>query len=274
MSLVNAASRASVCRPSDLADRTVVQDEAAHAEANMRLGSMQVAMRMERASNPVVVAVILALTILTAEPAGAADSRGRYARALTEIPVEEQVELAMSAAPPHISHKATIYVLGTNGYVQARTGTNGFSCLVERQYLETLEPSCYDAEGSATTLRARLYREELRAAKIAEDQIERRINDRYKMGTFTAPRKPGLVYMLSPHNRVHNDRTNKIINVPPHLMFYAPYATQKNFGEFVGPHMPYVVLEGQPDAYIIVSPEAMASALQRQRSAADRTPKD
>jgi hypothetical protein len=227
-----------------------------------------------RSSKIVFVALILAATISSAESVGASETPGRYARLLPEISAEQQIELAMSAAPSHISQKATIYVLGPNGYVQDRIGTNGFSCLVERQYLGTLEPSCYDAEGSATTLRARLYREELRAAKMSEEEIEKKINEGYTTGAFRAPTKPGLVYMLSPHNQVHNDRTNKIINVPPHLMFYAPYATQKDFGDFVGPHVPYVVLEGRPDAYIIVSPEAMSAVLQRQRSAGERAPKN
>jgi hypothetical protein len=183
---------------------------------------------------------------------------------LTDIPKEKQIEMAMSAAPPHIAQKATVYVLGANGYVKARTGTNGFSCLVERRYIETLEPSCYDAEGSATTLQARLYREELRAAKTPEGDIDRKIDDRYKSGEFKPPSKPGFVYMLSTHNKVHNDRTNAIIKAPPHLMFYAPYATQKEFGEFVGPQVPWVMWEGRPDAYIMVTPELIVAALQRQ----------
>lgn len=182
---------------------------------------------------------------------------------LTEIPAEQQIELALGAAPPEISRQATILVLGPKGYVTARTGTNGFTCLVERQYLETLEPSCYDAEGSATTVQVRKYLEELRAAKLPEAEIESRINEKYKAGIFKAPGKPGLVYMLSPHNRVLNDRTGKIIHAPPHLMFYAPYATQKDLGDFAGRQFPYMVLEGRADAYIIVNPGLMAGALQR-----------
>jgi hypothetical protein len=209
-------------------------------------------------------AAVLAATMLTVRPSDPAESGEQFADPLTAIPAEQQIQLAMSAAPSEISRHATILVLAPNGYVTARTGTNGFTCLVERQYLETLEPSCYDAEGSATTLQARVHLEELRAAKISEEEIERRINDRYKTGIFKAPRKPGLVYMLSPHNKVYNDRTHKIIHAPPHLMFYAPYATQKDFGEFVGPHVPYVVLEGRPDAYLIVVPALMAGALQQQ----------
>jgi hypothetical protein len=199
------------------------------------------------------VAAILAAAVLPVRASHAAEPGEPSAALLTGIPAEQQIQLAMSAAPPEIARHATILVLGPTGYVTARTGTNGYTCLVERQYVETLEPSCYDAEGSVTTLLARTYREELRAAKVPEEEIEPRIDDRYKAGFFKAPGKAGLVYMLSPHNKVYNDRTKKVVRAPPHLMFYAPYATQKDIGEFVGPHMPYVVLEGRPDAYIIVN---------------------
>jgi len=203
------------------------------------------------------------VAVLTLRSSDAAEGGEPFSAPLPEIPAEQQVQLAMGAAPPEISRHATILVLGPNGYVTAQNGTNGYTCLVERQFPETLEPSCYDAEGSATTLLARIYREELRVAKIPEEDIERRIDERYKAGAFKAPRKAGFVYMLSPHNKVYNDRTKTVIRVPPHLMFYAPYMTQKDIGEFVGPHIPYVVLEGRPDAYIIVAPALMARALQQ-----------
>jgi hypothetical protein len=205
-------------------------------------------------------AVAVAMAAATVPWPAASDEK--FTGPLTAISPEQQIRLAMSAAPLQIAEHATIYVLGPDGYVKTRSGTNGFTCLVERQLIETLEPSCYDAEGSETTLQARLYREELRAAKVPEHEIEPRIDDGYKSGRFRAPGKPGFVYMLSTHNQVVNDRTNKIIHVPPHLMFYAPYATERDFGGFLGPQWPYVVLAGRPDAYIIVAPALKDRALQ------------
>lgn len=134
-------------------------------------------------------AAVFAATLFAGIPAKAAESDPAP---LATLSAERQIELAMSAAPPEVAQRAAIYVLGLKGYVQARDGTNGFTCLVERQYLETLEPQCYDAEGSATTLQARLYREQLRAAEVGEAEIEKRIAARYKAGTLKAPRKPGL----------------------------------------------------------------------------------
>ena len=79
------------------------------------------------------------------------------------LPREERIKLAKSAAPPEISDHATVYVLDKTGYVKVQDGTNGFSCFVDRQTPFNLEPTCFDAEGSASTLPTRLFAEEQRA---------------------------------------------------------------------------------------------------------------
>jgi hypothetical protein len=165
---------------------------------------------------------------------------------------DEQTRLALSTAPKEVSSSASLYVLTGKGYEQVHTGTNGFSCLVERELLETVEPTCYDAEGSATTLKARLYREELRAQGLSEADVKQRIAAAYRDGRLSAPRKPGIVYMLAPENYAWNFITRKLWSHPPHYMFYAPYATQESMGGPLGPDTPVVGWPGQPDAVIIV----------------------
>ena len=81
------------------------------------------------------------------------------------LPREEKIKLAESAAPPEISGKATVYILERSGYVKVRDGSNGFSCFVDRQDPLNLEPTCFDAEGSATTLQSRFLAEELRGER-------------------------------------------------------------------------------------------------------------
>lgn len=166
---------------------------------------------------------------------------------------EDKIKLAESAAPPEISGKATVYILERTGYTKAREGTNGFSCFVDRQTPWNTEPTCFDAEGTSTTLPTRLFAEEQRAKGKSEDEITAGINDGYKKGTFKAPSKPGIVYMLSDSVFLYvNDR---IVHAPPHLMFYAPYATDKDIGSPPpGANMPHLIRAGQPDAYIIVIP--------------------
>src|ERR1700737_1974009 len=138
------------------------------------------------------------------------------------LPREERIKLAESAAPPEISGKATVYLLERTGYVKVREGTNGFSCFVDRQTPLNLEPTCFDAEGSASTLITRLFAEELRAKGKGEEEINAAIQDGYKTGRFHAPRKPGIVYMMSNSGYLSIAQNNQMVHIPPHLMFYAP----------------------------------------------------
>jgi hypothetical protein len=168
---------------------------------------------------------------------------------------EERIKLAESAAPPEISGKATVYVLDRTGYVKVRDGENGFSCFVDRQTPLNLEPTCFDAEGSATTLLTRIFAEERRAKGEREDQISAEIEAGYKSGKFLAPRKSGIVYMMSDSGLLYIAEKNQLVHIPPHLMFYAPYATDKDIGSPPpAANMPHLIRAGQPDAYIIVVP--------------------
>jgi hypothetical protein len=165
-----------------------------------------------------------------------------------------QIDLALSAAPPEVSRNATVYILGKQGYEKVRDGSNGFTCAIDREYVNTIEPECFDAEGTATIFPTRLRTEELRAQGKTEAEISRDIESGYKTGRFHAPRKTGVVYMMSNHNRVFNPEAGNIIPFPAHLMFYAPYITEKDIGSPSGHNMPFVVHPGKPDALIIVIP--------------------
>src|SRR5580704_6580262 len=84
------------------------------------------------------------------------------------VPRERQIALAESAAPVEVSSKATVYILGPKGDEKVREGTNGFSCFVGRHFVKptetSVEPACFDAEGSRTILLAYLRQEELRSS--------------------------------------------------------------------------------------------------------------
>jgi hypothetical protein len=175
------------------------------------------------------------------------------------LPREERIKIAESAAPPEISGKATVYLLERTGYVKIREGTNGFSCFVDRQTPLNMEPTCFDAEGSATTLPTRLYAESQRAAGRGEEQIKTEIEQGYKAGRFKAPGKPGIVYMMSDQLYILIPGTDKIVHLQPHLMFYAPYATDKDIGSPPSSvNMPRLIRAGQPDAVVVVFPRQPA----------------
>lgn len=176
------------------------------------------------------------------------------------VPRDRQMQLALSAAPPEIAGKATVYILGPKGYEKAREGSNGVSCVVERTFKGTVQtsvgPMCYDAEGSRTLLLVLLFTEEMRARGKSEEQIKTDIATGYKEGRFKAPSKPGVCYMLSPENYLYNPNTKKSGPFPGHFMFYAPYMTPKDLGysDIADTMQPYLVDPGQPNAMLVVVP--------------------
>src|SRR5260370_8674936 len=54
-------------------------------------------------------------------------------------PRDVQIQLARQAAPPEVGREATIYVLGPKGYEKAVEGKNGFSCIIDREFPDTME---------------------------------------------------------------------------------------------------------------------------------------
>ena len=175
------------------------------------------------------------------------------------MPRDQQISIALSAGPSEIRDKATVYVLGPKGFEKAREGTNGVSCLVSRHFVTstetTIEPMCYDAEGSQTLLLADLYREELRSKGTSEEEIKTQVANGYKAGHFKAPSKAGIRYMLSSDNRLGPTPDHKTVRVPPHFMFYAPYMTGKDLGFDSDSAAAFLVQPRLPDTTIIVFPD-------------------
>jgi hypothetical protein len=202
-------------------------------------------------------AIVLGAVLLVANSGAPAQTEKEKPKPAYDFSLsrEEKIELAEGAAPPEISGKATVYILERTGYLKMREGTNGFSCFVDRQTPLNSEPTCFDAEGSATTLLARIFAEELRSQGKTEEQINAAIEAGYESGKFLSPRKPGIVYMMSPSVYIYIAEKDVVVHVPPHLMFYAPYATDKDIGDPApAANMPHLIRAGQPDAYIIVVP--------------------
>lgn len=167
------------------------------------------------------------------------------------ITVEREIALAEGAGPPHLSQKATIYVLKRGGFEIVRGGDNGFACIVTREDEGALEPQCFDPEGVATLLPVAIERARLIEDGLTRDAAQAKIALGYASGKFRAPKRGGVTYMLSSENRVFNGE--KAIAYPPHVMVMAPYLTNADIGaDFSDPAMPWVLNEGRPDAYVIV----------------------
>ena len=177
------------------------------------------------------------------------------------VPRERQIALAESAAPAEVSSKATVYILGPKGDEKVLDGSNGFSCFVGRHFVKptetSVEPACFDAEGSRTILLVYLRQEELRSSGKSEAEIKADVANGYKEGRLKYPSKPGFLYMMSSENRLPSSNA-ATASFPPHLMFYAPNMTTKDIGFESQPQLDYLGMThpGAGDNLIVVVPTA------------------
>jgi hypothetical protein len=167
---------------------------------------------------------------------------------------DQEVALALEAAPPAVGAKAGVYVHDKSGYIKARDSQNGFVCLVDHRIPNAVEPQCMDAEGVKTFLPKYLLVASLRARGKPEPEIRQAVKAAFRSGKLKAPGRPGIIYMLSPHNIVTIDEEKGIaVPFPGHLMFYAPGLTSAEVGSDGTPASPvFVVDEKTPHALMIV----------------------
>ncbi|HSS20041.1 MAG TPA: hypothetical protein VLL54_08200 [Pyrinomonadaceae bacterium] len=176
------------------------------------------------------------------------------------LPVDKEVALARSAAPEYISSRATIYILKRGGFIKHIEGSNGFTCLVPREGTKGIAPMCFDPEGSQTILLGELRLAELLEHGKSMAEAMKEVDEGYAKGTFKAPRRSGVAYMLSTENHLNDPDSGQTFDYPPHLMIYAPYAQNSDIGASAAQRgsteVPWILHEGKPYAYIIVVPGA------------------
>lgn len=206
--------------------------------------------------------VLIVLTILCGTAQGFTGAVGDTpAPAL--IPREQEIELALKAAPSHLRGEATVYTFGKGGYERARAGSNGFNCLVNRDGLQNgdtaVHPTCWDPEGSRTILPIMLRVGELLAQQKSAAEIKREIDEGFAQGRFHSPAKTGIAYMLAGDVKF-DAKTGQLSTVefPGHYMIYAPGVSNADIGmtrEAKTPGLPFVYSGysgGARTAYVIV----------------------
>ena len=186
------------------------------------------------------------------------------------LPRDLEIQLALSALPPHLRDNATVYVLNPDkGFEVARKGTNGFHALVARTGDDTfrgswpfteyrddiLYPVSFDSAGVNAQMRVFFDAAEMQAKGTPPGELKRMIKERYKTGYYKAPERAGISYMLSPILRTYwnpeeSDSVNMTMNYP-HVMYYAPNVSNEDIGGGkLGGIYPFVIMPG-PHGYFI-----------------------
>jgi hypothetical protein len=196
-----------------------------------------------------ILTTILLLATALAGPASGSAATAPYAQmaplAQYLMARQAEIDLARSAAPPAISLDATILVLGKRGYETAETGTNGFTCVVERSWMAQFDnpefwnskmrgPICYNPPASRSVLRYTLARTNLVLAGLSKSQVLDRTRAAVVAKQLPAPELGSMSYMMS--KDAYLGDTGKAWH--PHLMFYAPKAETAKDGASWGADLP------------------------------------
>jgi hypothetical protein len=169
------------------------------------------------------------------------------------LPRDLEVRLAVNALPKDLRAEATILVMEPAGYVEAKRGTNAFTCIVSRRG-GNFYPVCFDEEGSHTILPAYVDDALLRIKGATDEQVNQEMAKGFESGRYRPPSRPGIAYMLSP--ATYMMQKGKLTRTFPHTMFYAPFLTDKDIGGIMGktpfvdrpgPHGMIIVLAGQKE---------------------------
>lgn len=172
--------------------------------------------------------------------------------------VDVEIRLARSAAPAHVSDRATVLVLQHGRYVMGAEGSNDVTCLVARSRPGSVEPICYDAEATRSIMQIEIRRNELRFAGTPSDEIDRAVAEAIGNATLPLPRRPALAYMMSSEQALVSDDGRNVGHWMPHLMLYIPYLTAADLGLY-GPaslEAAAVFDEGKPTAHMVIAVRA------------------
>jgi hypothetical protein len=205
-----------------------------------------------------VLMLIGSFVLVCAATGSAQSSRAASPQPLPTLPREREIEVALSAAPEHLRAGAAVYARTATGYVLARKGTNGFTCIIQHTHPpRDLEPNCYDAEGTAAILPRVLYTAERRAQGADSETIEQEVEDRYRSGRFRKVTRPAFSYMLSPEQRFYDAKTGSLDPWHPHVMIFFPELTNADIGgapreDAVRHGLPFVAAGGTRDAMIVI----------------------
>ena len=150
-----------------------------------------------------------------------------------------EIALARTAAPKPISDDATVLVLGKTGYETAVQGSNGFTCLVGRSWMNDfdapdfwdprdLTPNCWNDAAVKSQLHEFLQRTEWVLAGVSKDEMIARTKAAWASHEYTLPAKGTVAYMMSKQQCIPAPAP---CNWYPHIMFFKATADAQKWGD-------------------------------------------
>jgi hypothetical protein len=192
--------------------------------------------------------VILVVLLFTLTASAENKQTPKVMNRIEPLPRDLEIQLALSALPPHLRDNATVYILNPDkGFEVARKGTNGFHALVTRTGDDTfrgtwpltkyrddiLYPISFDEAGANAQMRVFFDAAAMQAKGTPPEELKKIIRKRYKTNYYKAPERAGVSYMLSPILRTYtnpDENENVATANIPHVMYYAPNVSNEQVG--------------------------------------------
>jgi hypothetical protein len=178
------------------------------------------------------VSSLFAAAVLGASIAHAANQPAMAPAARYMMDPIAEIALARTAAPPSISAKATVLVLGARGYETAVKGSNGYTCFIERSWTAGVDdavfwdpriraPNCFNPAAVATVLPMYRQRTQWVLAGATRGEITRRTRAAFAAHRILPPAPGAFSFMLSKEG----DLGEPAGGGPwlPHVMFFVPH---------------------------------------------------
>lgn len=152
-----------------------------------------------------------------------------------------EIAMARSAAPPAVSDKAEILVLGPHGYETAVKGSNGFVCFVERSWADDFNlpefwnphrrmPQCWNAAAVSSVLPEYLKRTEWVLAGVSKEEMAARTKAAWAAHEFSLPAPESMAYMLSKEQYILDVPAGHWQHWYPHVMFFVAATEASKWG--------------------------------------------
>ena len=184
------------------------------------------------------VAFVIVLCFSLANLVAAGEKKGKAAKDVKTMSQEEQITLALSAAPAHIAKDASVQVFGEDGKLkEGKHGSNGFTCIPTVMNLPEPDPMCMDG--------------------AAKQWWEGLMNSAPKP-TNTVP---GIAYMARGGSHwekngqviMKEELGAKIVKEPPHWMILWPFDPRVTMLPTVpNPSGAYIMFQDSPYAHVMV----------------------
>ena len=146
------------------------------------------------------------------------------------MPRDAEIALARSAAPPAVSGRARVWLWNGTAYVVTDSGASRVNCYVGRPWVPSVEPHCFDEEGSRTVMPILMRKVELYAQGKTDAEADREIADGLLKGRYRLPSRPAVTYMMSQKQELVNGNGSAVGAWQPHLMIYHPNLTGEGVG--------------------------------------------